>query len=118
MLVAISIPIFTSQLAKARLATNQANARAAYAAVEAQYLQDDTKTGDYTYNTATGQLETTASTGGTALTMNTGETMTDISSWTTKTKVGDTDTLGSKTFKKWTLTVGDTGSVTTYKAGN
>ena len=31
-LVAVSIPIFTNQLKKARLATNEANARAAYAA--------------------------------------------------------------------------------------
>ena len=31
-LVAVSIPIFTAQLSKARLATNQANARAAKAA--------------------------------------------------------------------------------------
>ena len=34
-LVAISIPIFTNNLKKARLATNQANARAAYAAAMA-----------------------------------------------------------------------------------
>lgn len=39
-LVAISIPVFTSQLAKARKATNQANLRAAKAAAVAQYLTD------------------------------------------------------------------------------
>ena len=39
-LVAISIPIFTQQLKKARLATNQANARAAYAAAIAWYLEN------------------------------------------------------------------------------
>lgn len=44
-LVAISIPIFTSQLEKARRATNQANARAAYAAASAEYLEDDTVKG-------------------------------------------------------------------------
>jgi len=37
-LVAISIPIFNNQLRKARLATNQANARAAFSAAEAAYL--------------------------------------------------------------------------------
>lgn len=37
-LVAISIPIFTSQLKKARMATNQANARAGYAAAVAEYI--------------------------------------------------------------------------------
>ena len=40
-LVAISIPVFTSQLAKARKATNQANMRAAKAAAVAQYLTDN-----------------------------------------------------------------------------
>ena len=39
-LVAISIPIFNNQLKKARLATNQANARAAYAAWVAQYIDE------------------------------------------------------------------------------
>ena len=37
-LVAISIPIFNNQLKKARMATNQANARAAYAAAVAEYI--------------------------------------------------------------------------------
>lgn len=41
-LVAISIPIFTSQLEKAREATDLANVRAAYAEVTAEYLEDDT----------------------------------------------------------------------------
>lgn len=48
-LVAISIPVFTSQLNKARLATNQANMRAAKAAAVAQYLTDE-KVGEVTYN--------------------------------------------------------------------
>ncbi|MEQ2562791.1 prepilin-type N-terminal cleavage/methylation domain-containing protein [Ventrimonas sp. CLA-AP-H27] len=39
-LVAISIPVFTSQLGKARKATNQANMRAAKAAAVAQYMTD------------------------------------------------------------------------------
>ncbi|MGO5160264.1 MULTISPECIES: type IV pilin protein [unclassified Bilifractor] len=37
-LVAISIPIFNNQLRKARMATNQANARAGYAAAVAEYI--------------------------------------------------------------------------------
>lgn len=41
-LVAVSIPIFTGQLRKARLATNQANARAAYAAASAALLDNET----------------------------------------------------------------------------
>lgn len=104
-LVAISIPIFSSQLKKARLATNQANARAAYAAIEAQYLMDDTKTGDFTYEVGTGSIAATASTSGTAI------PSADISAWT----VTDAD-LGKKTYKKWTLTVDTDGTVTAYKA--
>lgn len=113
-LVAISIPIFTSQLAKARLATNQANARAAYAAVEAQYLGDDTKTGDFTYNVSDGKIAATTATGGTAIT---GDDSTNISNWKTDTPVGSS-TLGKTVYKTWTLTVGTDGSVTAYKAGN
>lgn len=39
-LVAISVPIFTTQLGKARRATNQANMRAAKVAAISQYLTD------------------------------------------------------------------------------
>lgn len=39
-LVAVSIPVFTAQLSKARKATNQANMRAAKAAAVAQYMTD------------------------------------------------------------------------------
>lgn len=48
-LVAVSIPVFTSQLAKARKATNQANMRAAKAAAVAQYLTDG-ETGEKCYD--------------------------------------------------------------------
>ena len=40
-LVAISIPIFTSQLEKAKEATDMANVRSAYAEVVASYLSDN-----------------------------------------------------------------------------
>ncbi|MEI3349648.1 MAG: prepilin-type N-terminal cleavage/methylation domain-containing protein [Clostridium sp.] len=52
-LVAISIPVFTAQLSKARKATNQANLRAAKAAAIADYLTDEmdtNATGEVTYN--------------------------------------------------------------------
>ena len=42
-LVAISIPIFTSQLEKSREATDAANIRAAYAAIQAAALMQDTE---------------------------------------------------------------------------
>ena len=58
-LVAISIPIFTSQPTKARRAKNQANARAAYAATAAAYLTDDSIKGG-TYYITTGKFTTAA----------------------------------------------------------
>lgn len=47
-LVAISIPIFTSQLEKAREATDAANIRSAYAEVVAEALTDDSKDAEAT----------------------------------------------------------------------
>ena len=57
-LVAISIPVFTAQLSKARLATNQANMRAAKAAAVAEYLSEG-KEGEviYNYNITSGEVE-------------------------------------------------------------
>lgn len=57
MLVAVSIPIFTAQLEKAREATDLANQRAAKAAAVAAYLED-TATGEkvYYYNASTGSV--------------------------------------------------------------
>ena len=51
-LVAISIPVFTAQLSKARKATNQANLRAAKAAAIADYLTEKCgcRLDDVTYN--------------------------------------------------------------------
>ena len=57
-LVAISIPVFTAQLSKARKATNQANMRAAKAAAVAQYLTDSADSAsqiDYDYDISTGE---------------------------------------------------------------
>ena len=66
-LVAISIPVFTAQLSKARKATNQANLRAAKAAAVAQYMADEmdtNATGEviYNYDLATGTVESITST--------------------------------------------------------
>lgn len=56
-LVAVSIPIFTGQLEKARVATNQANIRAAKAAASADYIQyEDGKYVGYVYDNQTGTL--------------------------------------------------------------
>ena len=48
-LVAVSIPIFTAQLRKAKVATDQANARAAKAAFVAYYLDDSNSTSTELY---------------------------------------------------------------------
>ena len=55
-LVAISIPVFTAQLSKARMATNLANLRAAKAAAVAEYLSSEAE-GEaiYNYDIASGE---------------------------------------------------------------
>lgn len=58
-LVAISIPVFTSKLEKAREATDVANMRAAKAEAVAEYLSDDTKTGTFYYDAGNGTLVST-----------------------------------------------------------
>ena len=55
MLVAIAIPVFTTQLEKSREATDLANIRSAYAEVMSAYLAGDTST------TATVELKQTQS---------------------------------------------------------
>jgi type IV pilus assembly protein PilA len=61
-LVAISIPIFTSQLNKAKKATNQANLRAAKGAAVSQYLSDgNTGKATYVYDIANGTITTITS---------------------------------------------------------
>ena len=49
-LVAISIPIFTAQLKKARLAANKANARAALSAAMAEFIDAPEADKEYTIN--------------------------------------------------------------------
>ena len=62
-LVAISIPIFTAQLAKARRATNNANLRAAKAAAIAEYLtSESTDDAKYKYEVASGEITDKAAT--------------------------------------------------------
>jgi len=65
-LVAISIPIFTSQLQKAKDATNRANARAAKAAAVSEYLTNsETAAKDYYYKVSDGSLVDEAVSGNT-----------------------------------------------------
>ena len=83
-LVAVSIPVFTAQLGKARKATNEANLRAAKAAAVAAYLSDDnydnataTKEAIYEYDEKNGTV-----TGGQSATK--GTEITDITSATSE----------------------------------
>lgn len=56
-LVAVSVPIFTSQLDKAKVATNQANIRSAKSAAAADYLSTGCSTAAaYVYDVTSGTL--------------------------------------------------------------
>ena len=98
MLVAVSIPIFNSQLRKSRLATNQANARAAYAAAVATLLDKDATTDaasfDYAIKTATLTSGETA-----------GTVATPITDWKVETNVGVV--LGDTVADIWHVTIKD-----------
>lgn len=106
-LVAISIPIFTGQLEKAREATDAANIRAAYAAVSTDVLLDskvdDTangvsyKNGVYTATVKSTQKEDNWQTLGTTE--------------NTKMKIDSQDVVALKDGATWTIT----GTVSTGK---
>ena len=123
-LVAISIPIFTAQLKKARLATNQANGRAAFSAAEAAYLDYMAAHGSAPVNDA--NTHTKKETITYTYFVGAGKgiinfryklndniwirdsnyniyTNTDISSWTVDTRVSDTDMIGDKVANVWTI---------------
>lgn len=107
-LVAISIPIFTGQLRKARLATNQANARAAYAMAVAAALDDKNTATTFTYTVDGAKLEAT----GTAVTGNT-----DIAAWGVETEVGNVK-LGDAVAKTWVVSfTAGTGTTDSSLAG-
>lgn len=105
-LVAISIPIFTSQRKKAYLATNQANARAAYAVVTSTYLTDGLEAGRYIYSVSEGTI--------------TKDTSSDAGTVTTalapaKWVVGAPVNIDSKTYDTWYVTIDANGKVTKYE---
>lgn len=103
-LVAISIPIFTSQLKKARLATNQANARAAHAALVAELLDKQETAGEADYTVSTSKMGDLNTATALAIT-------TDPSDW----KVNDTGAtadLDDKEVTVWTVSIQDNGTVT------
>ena len=124
-LVAISIPIFSKLVEKARFATNVANARAAYAAVEAEFLTTNHRSGGetyYSYDTETGKAVSGVNNidsdyEGVGLIVG-GESSMPLSSWTTSTYIGSHSDwpLGKHVYKKWALVVvNTTGEVRQYK---
>ena len=108
-LVAISIPIFTAQLKKAHLATNQANARAAYAAVVAKLLEEEKTEGCATYTVATASLSATSASNPLTITA-------PPQNWKFEGEQGTgelTDSaFGTTTFKTWTVNIDNTGAIT------
>lgn len=56
-LIGISVPVFTRQVDQARLSTDKANARSAYAAATAEYMNEgNTGTATYYFNAETGAV--------------------------------------------------------------
>lgn len=105
-LVAISIPIFTAQLAKARLATNQANARAAYAAAVAAELEKDA-----TANTANFSYKYVVSTATATKDSSTATVSTNkaISDWETTTSINGKE-AGAAVATEWQIIFTKDGS--------
>ena len=109
-LVAISIPIFTAQLRKARLATNQANARAAYAAAMAWYIENaDTDEQTFkdvgTYDVSTGLFTPGRPSGASEPSSDDPKLDINISSWTvnspSRVNNADARNVGGTVYKKW-----------------
>ncbi len=112
-LVGISIPIFSAQLKKSRVATNQANARAAYAAAKAAYLDTEgVKGGTYAVDTGVFTPVTGTATvpnGATAVATNQG-----INTWSASTEISDK--IDDKVATTWYITLNSDGVVTAITA--
>ena len=107
-LVAISVPIFTAQLKKARIATNQANARSAKAAAVTSYMEDSANNLGGTYTVSSGQfVPAKAPTSGGVTGFST-----DITTWATATEAVYSDT----TYATWIVKLDADGAVTEYSA--
>lgn len=126
-LVAISIPIFTSQLKKARVAVNQANARAGEAAAYAAYLEDpsydiiayDIRSGRVAKSKSTsaniaGELNISSYSSSANVVSN------DISSWNVNTALPENTTykFGDYYFYRYIYTINDDGSIKQIQAND
>lgn len=101
-LVAISIPIFTNNLRKARLATNQANARAALASITTTVMEDGVLSKDghgyVQYDSSTGTSKALDTSSGSIKVRVAYDA--DISSWDYKKR--GYEQLGDTVFDEWT----------------
>ena len=127
-LVAISIPIFTSQLRKARVAVNQANARAGEAAAYAAYLEDPSYD-IIAYDIRSGKVAKSKSTGANIeKDLNINGTYnpeynivpTDISSWNVHTALTKNEAykFGDYYFYRYIYTFDKDGSITKIQAND
>ena len=127
-LVAISIPIFTSQLRKARVAVNQANARAGEAAAYAAYLEDPSYD-IIAYDIRSGKVAKSKSTGANIkIDLNINGTYnpeynivpTDISSWNVNTPLAKNEAykFGDYYFYRYIYTFDKDGSITKIQAND
>lgn len=101
-LVAISIPIFTAQLEKAREAVDEANIRSAYAEVASDLLTEPKANDTANKTDKISEITYTADeTGGDTYSATVTATQTDTSKWTS-----DTPSIGGKTVDagaSWTI---------------
>lgn len=126
-LVAISIPIFTNQLKKARVAVNQANARAGEAAAYAAYLEDpsynliayDIRSGKVAKSKTTntdiaGDLHISSYSSSANVVSN------DISLWNVNTylSINTSYKLGDFYFYRYIYTFGDNGTIKQIQAND
>lgn len=126
-LVAISIPIFTSQLRKARLAVNQANARAGEAAAYAAYLEDPSYD-LIAYDIRSGKVAKSKTNSPTIVdnlkihgySPKSNIVPVEISSWNENTSLpgNESYTLGDYYFYRYIYTFGDGGAITKIQAND
>ena len=128
-LVAISIPIYTSQLRKARVAVNQANARAGEAAAYAAYLEDPSYN-IIAYDIRSGKVAKSKSTNNVQITteLHINGTYnpeynivpTDISSWNVNTslKKNENYKFGDYYFYRYIYTFNNDGTIKQIQAND
>jgi prepilin-type N-terminal cleavage/methylation domain-containing protein len=127
-LVAISIPIFSSQLKKARLAANQANAKDAKNMVLTEYMNGNIKYGQYCYIVSYGRLIRYDANNGIYADSNytlswpehdlqiltAPKLLNDISSWTVRSPKW----IASDTYEVWDVTINGQGEIIRLQANN